>query len=356
MKRKIWLDYAKVLGIYAVILGHYHNPASFTGRIYAFHMPLFFFLSGYLFSFKKDQNYTDFIKKLSTKIIIPYFFFSIITYIYWLLIVRHFGSDANDHVPFYTPLIGIFYGLDKGHFMDHDVPLWFLTCLFITENLFFILFRNIVSPRLKILTIAIFALLGYINYSYNPYRLPWNIDVALVAMVFFAAGNYVKEFFSKELFMNLYLNLFLVGILGVLFYYLSAYDLTVTFSRNKYGNYLYMLLNASIGIACFISLCKLLEKIFQRNKLFEFISVNTLIIFALQSSVMGFIKAFYHLILKLPSDFFNNKIGFNALFSIMVIIILLPIIYLMNRYIPFLIGKGKRQTNTVNLASEKIAN
>ena len=45
-----WLDVAKVLGIYLMILGHQNLVSQQVGQwIYSFHMPLFFFFVRYLF-------------------------------------------------------------------------------------------------------------------------------------------------------------------------------------------------------------------------------------------------------------------------------------------------------------------
>ena len=48
-KRLHWLDYSKTIGMYLVILGHVkNNTLLLKSIIYSFHMPLFFFLSGFL--------------------------------------------------------------------------------------------------------------------------------------------------------------------------------------------------------------------------------------------------------------------------------------------------------------------
>ena len=48
-KRIEWIDTAKGIGLICVILGHMRVPYLSTW-IYTFHMPLFFFLSGAVFS------------------------------------------------------------------------------------------------------------------------------------------------------------------------------------------------------------------------------------------------------------------------------------------------------------------
>lgn len=49
-ERLHWLDYSKTIGMYLVVLGHVikDNTQLLKGIIYSFHMPLFFFLSGFL--------------------------------------------------------------------------------------------------------------------------------------------------------------------------------------------------------------------------------------------------------------------------------------------------------------------
>ena len=60
--REKWVDILKGMGIIFVCLGHL-SPGIFTEtHIYSFHMPLFFFISGYLFCRKEHNETFDFIK------------------------------------------------------------------------------------------------------------------------------------------------------------------------------------------------------------------------------------------------------------------------------------------------------
>ena len=91
-KRLDWIDIAKGIGIILVVLGHTLVPqvreTGFAGFlwifIYNFHMPLFFFLSGYLFE-KGLSHYTNkgkFILGKLQYLMLPYLIFSTFAYLF----------------------------------------------------------------------------------------------------------------------------------------------------------------------------------------------------------------------------------------------------------------------------------
>lgn len=72
MNRIIALDIAKAICIILVVMGHYvpdNSPAWYVlvhDVIYTFHMPLFMFVSGYVYiATKKRSTYGDFLLKKS---------------------------------------------------------------------------------------------------------------------------------------------------------------------------------------------------------------------------------------------------------------------------------------------------
>ena len=62
MERLGYIDIVKFIGIFLMVLCHagMHNGA--TSVIYAFHMPLFFFISGYMFNPKKKRKVSSILK------------------------------------------------------------------------------------------------------------------------------------------------------------------------------------------------------------------------------------------------------------------------------------------------------
>ena len=122
-KRILWIDYAKSICIYLVLLGHAHASQPVTDFIYTFHMPLFFFLSGCLFSFEKHPNFKEFAIKRFKGLMVPYLWINLITYLFWLFAGRNFGEDATISTTWYSPIIGILLGYSKQ--MIHNTPMWF---------------------------------------------------------------------------------------------------------------------------------------------------------------------------------------------------------------------------------------
>lgn len=56
-----YIDVARGLGIFLVIIGHLNTNEILHNTIYSFHMPFFFFLSGYLN--KPSQDFKLLLKK-----------------------------------------------------------------------------------------------------------------------------------------------------------------------------------------------------------------------------------------------------------------------------------------------------
>ncbi|WP_234152144.1 acyltransferase family protein [Sphingobium sufflavum] len=75
-KRVEWVDAAKGVGILLVIAGHvWWRPGSVHQAIYAFHMPLFFLLSGYMV---KPQPTAGLIGRQARSLLVPFAAFSLI--------------------------------------------------------------------------------------------------------------------------------------------------------------------------------------------------------------------------------------------------------------------------------------
>ena len=134
MEKQKNIDILKGLGIIFVVMGHSggYGSGSLSGYIYSFHMPLFFFISGYLL--KIDKKPIDFIKRKITTILIPYTLFFAFSFI-WINTVyatihkAPIFSFPFEKIDFFKALI-----LSGGYLEKiplNNFPLWFLPHLFI---------------------------------------------------------------------------------------------------------------------------------------------------------------------------------------------------------------------------------
>ena len=124
-QRISWLDTAKGLAILLVVLGHVSFlPTPVLGVIYAFHMPLFFFLSGILL-FRKKEQFVPFLKKKVQTLIVPYYLFLLLQ----VAILAPVAALGFHHAGAYLPGVGALSGGSE---------LWFLFALFFVEMLLFV--------------------------------------------------------------------------------------------------------------------------------------------------------------------------------------------------------------------------
>ena len=341
MKNRInWIDYAKGLAIIGVVFVHAHGmPDELKKIIYVALIPIFFFLSGIFASKELSLSTADFLKRKSRQLIIPYLFFNCITYLFWLLLGRHFGSDANSVIDPIQPLYGILSG--NAIHLIHYVPLWFLTCMFSTVVIYFFLFRK--AHRLSTQIVLLFGTLigGYFTSKYLSVELPWGLNNLLPMMFFYGLGHLYgahKESF-KQMPNQLKIGLSLIGLIGLFIAF--NYNNTIAIHKAFYGQYILFLIGAISGIILLVTGTKLISKLHKNDVILSFIGQNTLIILCLHLIAGSVLKAITLFILKLPLTVFDNLIG-ALIYSCLSIFILWPIIWFINSYLPFLVGRPSK--------------
>lgn len=148
-KRLDYIDFAKAFGMLLIVWGHIRLGDWSNAFVYAFHIPLFFFLSGMVFSKKRYPDFKSFLLKRVNSLIKPYIVFSVLTWIVWAAFsyVTHANVDS-----YWMPLAETFIAQGSGGFLLHNVPLWFVTCLFVVEIIYYFLAD---LKRLWIMTITI---------------------------------------------------------------------------------------------------------------------------------------------------------------------------------------------------------
>lgn len=179
-----YIDLFRGLGILLMILGHLDLGNVFLHYIHAFHMPMFFFVSGLFF--KPARNMPDFIRKKARSLLLPYAVFGIGHYLMYLVAG---GRSLN-------PLKQLLFVNTIG--LPITGALWFLTALFITELIYHLLDKYLSNRKLMHLAVIVIALAGNMMTRILPFRLPYAMDAGFVGVGLYHLGRLFKDGLEKE--------------------------------------------------------------------------------------------------------------------------------------------------------------
>lgn len=188
-KRIEWIDVAKGYGILLVILGHL-GAGRWDRFIYSFHMPLFFFLSGYIFS--ANKSFKEFLVTKLKTIVVPYFCLGGMLIIFQMIFekltgVREFSFTTLSHTV--GDLIVQIRCWD----------LWYLTTLFLVNIVFFIFVKTFKKMWIIGLASIVMPIIGFAYYRLGGRGLVWNFDVVFFAIFFFFIGYFAKNCWHDNL-------------------------------------------------------------------------------------------------------------------------------------------------------------
>ncbi|MBQ3653167.1 MAG: acyltransferase family protein [Synergistaceae bacterium] len=234
-----WLDSLRGLAIILVLIGHIHS-FPFQKFIYGFHMPLFFVLSGYLF--RNGRTFPELLHNIARRYIFPYFVLCGIN----LLIetVIHWLKREYYDIPHF--MLGILYSRGTVEYMPNCSPLWFLTALSSALVIYFWITR-IPSRILSLSAVISCSLISLALDKYGCPKLFWNIDTALMGVLFLEVGRTIRESDLTGRFGRLNTTAKEWAILITLFLGASAIHLNyrdVSFDNNRYGSYILMVIGA----------------------------------------------------------------------------------------------------------------
>ena len=334
MKQRLqYLDVCKGMGILLVVLGHIFLTNPVKTWIFSFHMPFFFFLSGYIFYFHKINDFGSFVKKRFKAIVIPYFMFASIWYIYWLLIERKVRPDSMD-VNKFKPLLGIFYGIGSDTWLIFNIVLWFLPCLFITEIIFYLIAKNVKKDRNIISILLTSSIIGYIVSIYLGFRFPWGINIVFTSIVFYGLG-YILHRSNLENKLTPVREYILIILLLVINIPIGFINGPVSMGALVLGNYFLYYIAATSGTLFLYFISRKLP----HYRWLSFLGRNSLIILCIHEPIKRIVIKIISVYIKIPVDTLRNSILGSMLCLAILMLVLIPAIFIINRYLPFLLGK-----------------
>lgn len=309
--------------MYLIILGHgLSHPDYLLAIVYGVSVPLFFFLSGYLY---RDKSWKEVILKQIVYLWLP---------VYLLCLIKNIirGYDS-------TPLFDIiwettkycmtgFHGIGQGWGLSEG---WFVYTLIVLN----FLRKGLGLKRLTIFMPILMLMAVLLNYKeINPCNGLANVTVSVP---FYVAGNWVsiKKEWLANLFKKNYNKFFVFIFATVIYTSLAILNGAPWMYCNGYGkNILLFIFVGLTGILLLYGLTSVMVKIIS-PKLREWITLmaqGNLVVLCLHFPLIRF-RDQWELIF----------------YSLILYIAFIPIIYFLRKYIPFFIGmrKNKKQPEPI---------
>ncbi len=337
-----WIDYAKALGVFWVIMGHTYKGYSFIGWIYSFHMPLFFFLSG--ITLKIEQiSCKEFLKKRVKSLLIPYILYSIV---YIMLEVIKSGLNGNMDETIKYFLRDAFW--IRGQ--QATIGLWFLPLLFLVEVLLMVVYKGIRSKNLRAASVLFITAMGFLYADKIGKALPWGLDAALVVIFFLYAGYVFKQICLSSWMNGKQKDIFKYAIIGVglLFaniifnnYNMKLIGDNADMYSLRYGNEIIYILSALAGIG-FISIVLgyILKNV--KSRFWRFMGRNTLHIYCLHGLALMFVRKVLNLYVIKEEDSLR-VIGIDIVLSVCTFLLCFVIIWSVKYIGNILLSKVKEK-------------
>lgn len=305
-----WIDTAKGLGLLLVFVAHIKPPYIATW-IYTFAMPLFFFLSGLVFSL---HPFKTFFKKKFQRLVIPYFVLGLGIYAFFACIYAYEKRGPGDYWQMFVNLI------EQKAFWT----IWFLAALFLAELILWLELRICRNRPILTLIPSLILVTGILLfYRGGGSTLPWCFDVACVAQFFILLGYIFKTELSSIslpkkykwpcafgfLFVNVIAGYFCIRVSG------AQLDMAI----GLYGNEILTFISAIAGIGFIIIVCQSFS-----NRFLRYLGRNTMVFFAWHSRI---IIVACGLIFGALDLFMDNTLQSQLLYFLCTITIILAVLY-----------------------------
>ena len=331
-----YLNIMKGMCIILVVFGHSIVPSmrennhilqAIWNFIYLFHMPVFFFVSGYLFEINKNRysNTKEFITKKFQLLMIPYFVYSIISYI---------GINVCTQIPKLNSILsssGYFYTNLKNTiiqiltYQQHmDKHIWFVYALFI------IFVINIILKKKSTYQTGFFMIVVYMiiallcNLIFIPDLL---IKVSLYCIYFYFGRLFIN---INEIHADNKKSILIV----LLFLILAVLQSINPKSINVIIDQLKLIILGFLGIYATIFVSKYIEKNNIFDKVFNFFNIYSYDIYLIHQPFI--VSGLCGVLMKFTTFSMYSIVVIGTVIGIVIPIIVSKYILRKNKYLSFL--------------------
>lgn len=328
-----------------IVFGHtivYSEHCSLIYQfLYSFHVAMFFVISGY--TFKVPYDYLKFIRNKFIRIMIPYFIWSFLFLIPYLILGQSLNLKSADKSSFdiMTQCKNILYGNGNNFALKQNSSLWFLPALFTMEVVYgklIKMFDKVCRIKGQVFVCCVLLFVGFLTTILleNTY-FPWGINTTIQFGVFFYIGYLARKYdiFEKKLYFS---NLFITEVVLILSGSIACFlnYKKVSAIDYSYGNYwLAFISGVSISFVL-VMFCRRKNKCF----LLEYLGRNTMGILIFHKIILIICQSKLGIITNLMKNSYCLIELFISITIVCVAIIFSLIInYIIKKHLPFLVGE-----------------
>lgn len=323
--RNTTIDVAKGIGILLVVLGHTIGDVTLLSNkiILAFHMPLFFFISGYFAMNNKKGTYFSYIKKRCYSLLLPQITLGLAWTLYEIIIMNLVLNSIE---------------LQEINIIENIIRWWFLLVLLWVSIIWELLLRLFKDRKEMPFIVFIISLIIAVIFKEKSKSILYTAVIP-TALCFYILGYicniyrihiYIKDIIRDSSFI-------LLPILIII----ATTNSSILMYENRYGNYTLFLMGSIIGIYLVINYANNLKN----NKLLQWCGENSIIIYVMHFPVVQCVRRIMNRLFVGQPEEVIISIGF-----IVVCLLLLPITRICNKYFSFMFGKKINIKNTQKLS------
>ncbi|WP_288317597.1 acyltransferase family protein [Xylanibacter caecicola] len=328
-ERKNWIDWMKAIGMLMIVWGHCFPDGGTSEFLYAFNVPLFFIISGYLT--RREHSMALCWDKCLHNLVIPYFILSLIK-------VAGFILKHLDDGMWAWSLFGVTFGFHSINGASGCGNLWFVYALIVIK----LVYQMFVHGKKSMLAVSILSLCGAVAYNHFGVEMAWGVTDAMLALPFFMLGNLGSSVLKTPF------NSFIAGmcrtsasarwvmaaVLAAATYIIGQYNGEASMFMGQYGESLALFIPGAVaGSLAILILSVLLDKV--KLSVVSVISAGSIVI-------LEFHREFLHPVMKLINNLTPpvwQEVLLTFLLSLAATLAFIPIIMILKRYFPIVFGR-----------------
>jgi fucose 4-O-acetylase-like acetyltransferase len=309
-KRIEYIDCCRGGAMVLVVMSHTTAFPWTVGRIVgSFYMPLFFIISGMLYSTSGRNTWSKTFGRVK-RMLAQYVKYMLICDIAYCISIKERITDIQEVVTIVKGFIYSRYFLYPSSTIiniqllnDYNSALWFITAFIVVILIIQIISVNLLNDIKASILLILTACIFTIVLRKIPILLPWSLDTAPLSCAFYIIGVWIKK---KNIISKLELKHVLV--LGIALCVLGLLNGGVNYSIRELGKSTFMfVLTSCVGSILMLWFAKMISNRNMRiNRGLAYIGKNTMLIMGIH---LIFIRCLEYLLEKCNIGFFSTMLG-----------------------------------------------